>query len=154
MTDSGEVKDLTHVRKCNENKLDIAHLNINSLRNKFELLTEKTKGNADILLIFETKIDENFPNSQLKINGFGNPHRVDRNKKGGGIMLLFGEGLPVKVLPLDKGSDSWYVEVILKKAKWLINYSYNPTKYTKKPHTWNLVVGTWTCTLRSLKISR
>ena len=42
--DSGEVKDLAHFRKCNQNKLVIAHININSLRNKFELLTEKTKG--------------------------------------------------------------------------------------------------------------
>ena len=53
MRDSGEVRDLTHFRKYNQNKLVYAHLNINSLRNKFELLTEKTKGNVDILLISE-----------------------------------------------------------------------------------------------------
>ena len=65
MRDSSEGKNLVHFRKCNQNKLVIIHININSLRNKFELLTEKTKGNVDILLISETKINESFPDSQL-----------------------------------------------------------------------------------------
>ena len=47
MRDSGEAKELAQFKMCNENKLVIAHLNI--LRNKFELLTEKIKGNARIL---------------------------------------------------------------------------------------------------------
>ena len=73
MKDSGEVKDLAYFRKCNQNKLVIAHMNINSLRNKFELLTEKTKGNVDISLISETKIDERFPGTQFKIDGLATP---------------------------------------------------------------------------------
>ena len=56
MRDFGEAKDLAYFRKYKQNKLIIAHLNINSLRKKFELLTEKTKGNVEILLISETKI--------------------------------------------------------------------------------------------------
>ena len=120
MKDFGEVKDLVHFRKCNQNKLVIAHININSLRNKFELLTQKTKGNVDILLISETKIDESFPDSQFKIDGFSNPHRVDCNEKEDGIMLLFREDLPVKVLSVDKGHESCYVELILKKKKMAI----------------------------------
>ena len=107
--------------------LVIAHLNINSLRNKFELFTEKTKRLVDILLISETKIDKSFPNIHFKIDGFSNPHRVYRNEKGGGIVLLFREDLPVKILSVDKGSES-YVEEVLKKTKWLINYSCNSTK--------------------------
>ena len=89
MRDSGEGNDLPYSRKCNQNKFVMAHININSFKNKFELLTEKKRGNVDILLISETKIDESFPNSQFKIDGFSNPHRVDRNEKGGKIMLLF-----------------------------------------------------------------
>ena len=58
MRDSDEVEDLAHFRKYNQNKLDVAHLNINFLRNKFELLTEKTKGNVDILVISETRTIE------------------------------------------------------------------------------------------------
>ena len=48
MRDSGEVKDLVYFRKYIQNKSVIAHLNINSSGNKFELLTEKKKENADI----------------------------------------------------------------------------------------------------------
>ena len=73
---------------------------------KFALLTEKTKGDVDILLISEAKIDESFPDNEFKNDGFSNPHRVDRNEKGGGIMLLFREDLPVKVLSVDKGNES------------------------------------------------
>ena len=35
-----------------------AHLNINSLRNKFDALVDQIKGNVDILLISETKLYE------------------------------------------------------------------------------------------------
>ena len=43
-------------------------------------------------------------------------------------MLLLREDLPVKVLSVVKGNEICYDGVILKKAKLLINYSYNPTK--------------------------
>ena len=39
-----------------------AHLNINSARNKFELLSDIIKNNIDILMISETKFDSAFPN--------------------------------------------------------------------------------------------
>ena len=90
MRNSGQFKDLAYFRKYNQTKLVYAHLNINSVRNKFELLTEKTKRNFDILLNSD-KIEESFLDSQLKIDGFSNPHKVDFNKEGGGIILLFRE---------------------------------------------------------------
>ena len=113
MRDSGEGKDLPHFRKYNQNKLVIAHININSFKNKFELLTVKTNGNVEILLISEIKIDERFPYSQFKVDGFSSPHRVACNWKGGGIMMLFREDLPVNVLSVDKGNESCCVEVVL-----------------------------------------
>ena len=86
------------------------------------------------MLISETKIDKSFPDSQFKIDGFSNPHRVDRNEKGGRIMLLLREDLPVKVLLVDKGNESCYIEVTLEETKWLINYSYNPSKNNIPSH--------------------
>ena len=44
----------------NLNKLILAHLNIISIRNKFELLSSQVKGNIDLLKISETKIDDSF----------------------------------------------------------------------------------------------
>ena len=43
------------------NKLVFAHLNINSIRNKFKLLSEQVRGNAHVLMVSETKIDDSFP---------------------------------------------------------------------------------------------
>ena len=80
------------------NKLRIGHLNINSLRNKFELLSHQIKNNIDILMISERKLDESFPTSQFFINDFSSPHRLDRNCKGGGIILYSREDIPSKLL--------------------------------------------------------
>ena len=66
---------MAYFTKCNQNNLDIAHTNSNSLTNKFELLAETTKGNINIMLISKTKIGKSFPNSQFKIDGFSNAHR-------------------------------------------------------------------------------
>ena len=49
------------------NRIILGHLNINSLRNKFESLQEQIIGNVDILLISETKLDNSFPNGQFLI---------------------------------------------------------------------------------------
>ena len=52
---------LKTIRSDNVNKLIFAHLNINSIRNNFELLATQVKGKIDIIMILETKI-----NSQKK----------------------------------------------------------------------------------------
>ena len=51
------------------NKLIIEHININSLRYKFECLSTQARGNVDILLISETKLDSSFPVSQFLMSG-------------------------------------------------------------------------------------
>ena len=75
------------------NKLIIAHLNINSLKNKFEFLVEFIRGKVDILMISETTVDESFPLGQFKVYGFNAPFRLDRNSNGGGIMLFVREDI-------------------------------------------------------------
>ena len=59
----GSVRD---VRKRNLKRIILGHLNINSIRKKFDLLVDQIKGNVDIMVISETKLDESFPNGQLK----------------------------------------------------------------------------------------
>ena len=54
----------------NLNKLIIGHLNINFLRNKFELLAYQIKDNVDIPMISKTKFDENFPTIQFFMHVF------------------------------------------------------------------------------------
>ena len=62
----GSIRD---VRKRNLKRIILGHLNINSIRNKFDLLVDQIKGNVDIMVISETKLDESFPNGQFKIPG-------------------------------------------------------------------------------------
>ena len=78
-----DLRDTLHqLRLSNINKIIIGHLNINSLRNKFEMLTEIVKGAIDILIISETKLDESFPQPQFYIYGYSKPFRLGRTSMG------------------------------------------------------------------------
>ena len=72
----------------NLNKLIFAHLNIDSIQNKFDSFADIIKDNIHILMISETKVDDSFPDGQFFLDGFGTPFRLDRNGNGGGIMLF------------------------------------------------------------------
>ena len=45
------IESLKTIRKHNLNRILVRHLNINSLRNKFDCLIEQIAGNIDILVI-------------------------------------------------------------------------------------------------------
>ena len=81
----------------NLGRLVCAHLNINSLRNKFDLPANIVKDKIDILMIFETKLDLSFPKGQFHLHGFSEPYRLDRNENGGGILLLIREYIPLNL---------------------------------------------------------
>ena len=78
---------LNSLRKKNLNRVIIAQLNINSIRNKLDLLTKGIKWKADVLMISETEIDETFPSREFYIEGFAAPYRLDCH--GGGILVFF-----------------------------------------------------------------
>ena len=73
---------LNEIRKKNPNWIIIAHLNINLIRNKFEMLKEVIGIKIDILLISETKLDDSFSLSQFILEGFTLPYRLDRTEHG------------------------------------------------------------------------
>ena len=118
---------LKSMRRENTNKLVFAHVNINSLRNKFELLADQVTGNIDVLMISETKIDDSFPLGNFLIGGFSKPYRLDCDSLGGGILLYVREDIPSNLLEVEtKPIEGFYVEINLHNDKWLINCSYNP----------------------------
>ena len=49
------------LRLENPNPIMIGQLNISSTRNKFEMLTSLITNEIDVLLLSETKMEENFP---------------------------------------------------------------------------------------------
>ena len=129
--------DLTKVRLKNPNRILIGHININSLRNKFEILKESVIKKFDILLISETKLDDSFPAIQFCIEGFTAPYRLDRNKNGGGIILYIREDIPSKYLSeykMKDGIENMFIEINLRSKKWLISGSYNPHLSNIKDH--------------------
>ena len=105
----------------NMNRIIIGHLNINSLRNKFESLQEQINGNVDNLLISGTKLENSFPNGQFLIKGYSAIYRLDRDAQGGGIMLFIREDISSKLLAVeDFPTEGFYVEINLRKRKWLL----------------------------------
>ena len=62
------------------------HLNINSLRNKFESISKLINGKFNIFLINETKLDASFPSNQFAMSCYTFV-RID--KKNLGVELLF-----------------------------------------------------------------
>ena len=48
---------------------------------------DQVKGNIDVSMISETKIDDSFPLENFLIGGFSRPYRLDRDLLGRGILL-------------------------------------------------------------------
>ena len=124
---------LNNLRVKNVNKILIGHININSIRNKFEPFTDLVKDKLDIILISETKIDSTFTKSQFEIQGFS-PHRLDRNAHGGGLLFYTRSDIPCKSLPLvSEGIECIISEITISKKRWLTFGFYNPdVKQIKK----------------------
>ena len=104
--------------QCPE-KIIVAHLNMNSIRNKFDALSFIIDTNIDILLISETKLDDSFSSAQFILKEFFTPFRLDRNSKGGGLLSYFREDIPSRFL--NSGStcnnETISVEINLRKRK-------------------------------------
>ena len=78
--EEGVKSSLCNLKLRNLNRLIFGQININSVRNKFELLFSLISNNIDVLLISETKIDNTFPVSQFCVPGYSVPFRLDRQK--------------------------------------------------------------------------
>ena len=68
--------------------LIFGHLNVNSIRNKFEALKLFIEDQLDIIAISETKLDDSFPVKQFCIHGYNTPFRVDKSDNSGGYISL------------------------------------------------------------------
>ena len=120
--------------KKNYKNLIIGYLNINSLRNRFEMIAKIMK-DFDIFLISESNLHSTFPNAQFKITGF-KIFRYDQNRFRGGLLLYMNDKIISKFL--NKHSISSDIELIAvefhqNKRKWLSLCVYKP------PHQNDLV---------------
>ena len=93
------------------------------------MLSDQIKGNIDVLLVSETKIDDDFPIGNFFIDEFSTPYRLDRNSNGGGLMLFVREDISSNLVEAEaKPIEGFYIELNLHNEKWLLNCSYNPHK--------------------------
>ena len=125
---------LKEFRSKNRGSITIGHLNINSIRNKFDALECMIKDNFDFFVVSETKLDESFPLGQFEIDGF-TPHpppplRVDRNREGGGLIIYIRSDIPCKTLKtqLPTNMEGIFIELNIRNKKWLMFCGYNPKK--------------------------
>ena len=104
----GDILVLKSLRVSYPNNITIGHLNINSIRNKFEMLPLSGAQYVDILMLSETELDSTFPPVQFLINGFSVLHILARNSKGGGILLYVRD--KIVALSLNRYSPSPHIE--------------------------------------------
>ena len=100
------------IHRENTNKLVFAHININSLRNKFELIVDQVKGNIDVLVISEIKIEDSFSLGNFLISGSSKPYRLERDWLDGGILLYVREDILSNLLEVE-------TKINLHNDKWL-----------------------------------
>ena len=132
---SGTNASLQTIRKDNLSKLIFVHLNIKSIRNKFDSLADIIKDNIYILMISETKAVDSFRDGQFFLDGFGTPIRLDRNRNGGSVMLVIRNDISVEVVSAeDRPIESFYVELNFQNKKWLLNCSYSPKHSSIESH--------------------
>ena len=121
---------LFHIQKqCIENPKNVLidHLNVNSLRNKFDSIQLLIKEHIDICLLTETKLYNSFPNQQFHLNGY-KLFLKDRNKFGGGIAFYVNEIIPCKILnthDLPDNIELLLLEISMKSRKCLVAINHH-----------------------------
>ena len=117
--EEGLLEILKKIRINNVNKVLIEHINFNSIKNKFDMLSNMVKYNVDILMVSETKLDYFFPQTQFRIEECAYLFRYDRNSHGGGILLFIRQNIPVKLISITplKDFEGFFVELNFRKKK-------------------------------------
>ena len=126
---------LFNIRKKHSNKIIMVHININSLRNKFDMVTNSVTKYIDIM-ISKSKLDNTFPYALYHLKDFSNPYRLEKYCHCGGILVYVRDNIPSNLVKLDQNFENFegfFIELELsKKNKWLLSYSYNPHKGNTK----------------------
>ena len=126
---------VNNIKTKNLNNVVIGLLNVNSFSGKFDSFKTIISGKVDIMIIVETKLDDSYPTSQFSINGYSRPFRLDRDKRGGGILLYIREDIPCKILEshyLPSDIEGIFVELNFRKTKFLLLASYHPPNQLDK----------------------
>ena len=76
-------------------------------------------------------LDYTFPSQQFLIEGYAIPFRLDKNSRSGGVIIYVREDIPCRELsyrPFENNVEGIFLEVNLRKTKWLVFGGYNYNK--------------------------
>ena len=88
---------LFNIWKYHSNKINIAHININYFKNKFDMITNSVTEQIEELMISATKLYNTFPQALYHPKHFSNQFRLDRNSHGSGILVYVRDSNLVKL---------------------------------------------------------
>ena len=61
------------------------------------------------------------------MDGYTAPYCLDRNSVGGGILVHAREDTPSKLVSVNlQNREQFFLEINLRRKKWIIGFSYNP----------------------------
>ena len=86
-------------------------------------------------MISETKLNSSFPDTQFQMKSYLKPCRLDRNSKGQDLILYVREDISSELRNsscIDHNKEYFFIELNLRKLKWLIICNYNPDKTRMK----------------------
>ena len=66
------------------------------------MVASQVKGNAFVIIISETKLDNTCIVDQFVLESFSKPSRIDRYKTGGGILLFVREDIPTTLISIER----------------------------------------------------
>ena len=118
-----DLHKLKLIRKPHLNNLIIGYLNLNSLRNKMHEMREVFGDlSPDYFVLAETKINDEFADSQFLLENYEIHNRCDRTKNGGGLIEYVRKGLPHQTMKIfqTKESESIFSEITVKNIKWFV----------------------------------
>ena len=124
---------LKHLRLNHLKNIIIGHLNINFIRNKFDLLNKMVTDRY--FDDYGDKIDDFFSASQFLIQGFCTLFRLGRKKNDDGILLYIRSN--ITSAKLNKYIIKNQIEAFLwiRNSIWLLFCSYNPNKLQIASHS-------------------
>ena len=143
--------DISNGTPIDTNMFNIVHYNINSItaEGRLEELTYICKTlNVAVLCLTESKLDSTIPNNILKINGYFDPIRRDREvngRYGGGCLIYIADTLTYKQRP-DLQSEHYehlWVDVKVNKLIFAINCLYRPPQESNDDHDKFVTVSTY-----------
>ena len=115
-------------------KIIFPHLNINSIRSKFDQLSDMIRTHIAVLMTSESKLDNSFSDGKFLIEGYRASFRLDWNKLGGGVMLSVRSDIPTKLIYFDIGFESFFFELNFRRKKWLLIFSHNHKRSYVESH--------------------